>query len=177
MRSFDQSLGCVDRDFSSDVVPQAENSILMLHPMSTESVHQNLPQFANKAEEGLLFLVFDNLHLLLTSLDHSVTQLSYMSNSFKALMIELNLLGMLVIQPKKIHDGEIANANDAKGSSDIGKGVDLMLCLHRSREGVLKAADFEANPFMQADVNFSPPLFVRADLSRYSSGGSTTPMA
>ena len=54
----------------------------------------------------------------------------------------------------------------------IEKDVDAMICLHRNRIGVIKASEFQG--YVEEKENFGPYVLARVDLSRYSSGGSTT---
>ncbi len=92
----------------------------------------------------------------------------------KGLAMELKIVILLIIQPKRVEDGQIAAARHANGSSAIEKDVDAMICLHRNRTAQIKAADFKG--FMESDENFEPQMLVRVDLSRYSAGGTCTLM-
>lgn len=121
---------------------------------------------------GVKVVCFDNLHLLVRSLEHSVQEISNMTKRFKDLAMELNILLILILQPRRVQEGKIVSGYDANGSSAIEKDVDCMLCLHRNRVGVIKESDF--NGIMETDESFEPFMLVRADLSRYSAGGTCT---
>jgi 5S rRNA maturation endonuclease (ribonuclease M5)/KaiC/GvpD/RAD55 family RecA-like ATPase len=123
---------------------------------------------------GAKFVCFDNLQLLCRNIEHSAQETSVITKQFKQLAMELGIVILLIIQPNRVREGEIVAARNAHGSSAIEKDVDYMICLHRNREGKIKAEDFDAVPFMQVEENFQPQLLVRVDLSRYSSGGATT---
>ena len=86
--------------------------------------------------------------------------------------MELGILILLIFQPKRVETNEIVAARHAYGSSAIEKDCDSILCLHRNRNGVIKADQFQG--YVEEKVNFSPYLLVRVDKSRYSSGGATT---
>lgn len=124
---------------------------------------------------GVKFVCFDNLQLLCRNIEHSAQETSVMTKQFKQLAMELNIVILLIIQPNRVREGDIVSARNASGSSAIEKDVDYMICLHRGREGKIKQDDFEAaGGFIEVAENFSPQLMARVDLSRYSSGGTTT---
>lgn len=122
---------------------------------------------------GVKVVCFDNLQMLVRSLEHSANEISNITKKFKALCLEMNIVIILVIQPHRVPDGQIISARNAMGSSAIEKDVDTMVCLHRNRVGVLqKAVDFRG--FVETEDNFEPLMLVRVDLSRYAPGGQTT---
>jgi hypothetical protein len=123
---------------------------------------------------GVKFVCFDNLQLLCRNIEHSAQETSVICKEFKQLAMELNIVIILIIQPHRVREGEIIGARNAHGSSAIEKDVDTMICLHRERQGKLKAEDFQAIGFIEVDENFAPELLVRVDLSRYAPGGVTT---
>lgn len=123
---------------------------------------------------GIKFVAFDNLQLLCRSLQYSTQEISAIAKGFKALAMELGIVIFLIIQPHRVGDGQIVSSRNVNGSAAVAKDVDLMLCLHRARIGEVKAEDFQAMGFLEVEESFGPELLVRADLSRYSKGGTTT---
>jgi len=121
---------------------------------------------------GVKVVVFDNLQLLVRSIEHSAQETSVLTKRFKELAMELGILVILIIQPNRVREGEIVAARNAMGSSAIEKDVDAMIALHRNRVAKIKEDDFKG--FLDTDENFEPMLLVRVDLSRYSPGGVTT---
>jgi 5S rRNA maturation endonuclease (ribonuclease M5)/archaellum biogenesis ATPase FlaH len=121
---------------------------------------------------GVKVACFDNLQMLVKSEEHATQETSNLTKKFKELAMELNILLLLLIQPKRIPDGKIVSARDAYGSSAIEKDVDCMICLHRNRIAVIKENDFTG--FTESAENFESNMLVRADLTRYAPGGSTT---
>jgi KaiC/GvpD/RAD55 family RecA-like ATPase len=121
---------------------------------------------------GIKVLCFDNLQLLVRSIEHSSTETSKLVQMFKEVAMELNILLILIIQPNRVGEGQIVAARNAMGSSAIEKAVDCMICAHRQRVAQVKQADF--NGYLESDDTFEPHMLVRVDLSRYSSGGCTT---
>jgi KaiC/GvpD/RAD55 family RecA-like ATPase/5S rRNA maturation endonuclease (ribonuclease M5) len=123
---------------------------------------------------GVKFVCFDNLQILCRNIEHSAQEANVISKEFKQLAMELGIVIFLIIQPHRVKEGEIVAARNAFGTSAIEKDVDCMICLHRNREGRVKAEDFATIGFLDVQENFSPDLLVRADLTRYAPGGVTT---
>lgn len=121
---------------------------------------------------GIKVLVLDNLHLMIRSIQHQTQEISVLTKRIKDLAIELGILVLLVIQPKRVEKDEIVAARHASGSAAIEKDVDAMICLHRNRDGIIKASEFQGA--IEQDQNFLPYMLVRVDLSRYSPGGVIT---
>jgi hypothetical protein len=121
---------------------------------------------------GVGVVCFDNLQLLVRSLEHSAQETSRLTKDFKALAMELNILMLLIIQPHRIPDGQVVSARNAAGSSAIEKDVDTMICLHRNRVARLKADEL-VGP-LETEDNFEPQMYVRVDLARYAPGGVCT---
>ena len=121
---------------------------------------------------GIKVLVLDNLQLMVREVQHAAQATSVLSKRIKDLAMELGILILLIVQPKRVEANEIVAARHSAGSSAIEKDLDCMICLHRGRVGVIKASDFQG--FVEERENFSPYLLARVDLSRYSSGGATT---
>jgi hypothetical protein len=123
---------------------------------------------------GVKFVVFDNLQMLSQSMSNGAQELSIIVKAFKALMLELNTVMILIMQPHKLKDGEMATADNISGSGAPAKDVDGLVCLHRNREGKIKASDFEMVGQFECDESFSAAMLARVDLSRYGKGGTTT---
>lgn len=121
---------------------------------------------------GVKIVAFDNLQMMVRSLEHSTQETSKYTKMFKQIAMELNVVIHLVIQPNRVADGQIVAARNAMGSSAIEKDVDCMVCLHRNRVAKIRESDF--NGFLETDDNFEPQMLARVDLSRYASGGSCT---
>jgi Cupin domain len=84
------------------------------------------------------------------------------------------MIPLLIIQPNRVQEGTVAAARNADGASQIEKGVDALLCLHRNRESVMKQKELEKFGNVDLERNFSPKLYVRTDLSRFAPGGMST---
>lgn len=121
---------------------------------------------------GVKVVCFDNLQLLVKNEEHSTQETSNIINRLKELAMELNILIILIIQPHRVAEGKIIAARNAAGSSAIEKAVDCMICLHRNRINVVTQNDFTG--FTESADNFESNMLVRADLTRYAPGGSTT---
>lgn len=122
---------------------------------------------------GIKIVCFDNLQMLVRSLEHAPNEISAITKKFKALCMEMNIAMLLVIQPHRVPDGVIPSARNAMGSSSPEKDVDTMVCAHRNRIAVIsKESDFRG--FVETSDNFEPQMLVRVDLSRYAPGGQTT---
>lgn len=123
---------------------------------------------------GVKFVAFDNLQILTRSSDHMAQEVCTIANDFKQLALELGIVIFLIMQPHAMKEGEIVSSRNVYGSSAPGKAVDAMVCLHRNREGNIKAEDFAAIGFLEVEESFSPDMLVRVDLNRFGSGGTTT---
>lgn len=136
----------------------------------TEIVFETIYQAVRRY--GIKCVCFDNLQMLVQSITNFQQETSKITKDFKSMLMELKLIGLLIIQPHRVKEGEIISARNAHGSSGIEKDVDCMICLHRNRVGKIKEQDFHG--YMDTDENFEPELLVRADLTRYSPGGTCT---
>lgn len=137
----------------------------------TEQVFDTIRQAVKRY--GVKIVCFDNLHLMVRSLENSQNEISRITKDFKALAMELQILIVLIIQPKKIQDGHILTGNDGSGSGAISKDVDYMIIFHRNRvAGQLKSSDLTG--FMETEESFEPQMYCKADLTRYSNGGWCT---
>ena len=165
--------------FNEDTIQRARNIIatrtadLVLGytpAQNTESVFDLIRQTVRRY--GIKVLMLDNLQLMIREVRDAAQATSVLVSRIKDLAIELNILVLLIIQPKRPGDNEIVAARHASGSAAIEKCVDAMICLHRNRVGVIKADDFQG--MVEQNTNFEPFMLVRVDLSRYSAGGACT---
>jgi 5S rRNA maturation endonuclease (ribonuclease M5)/KaiC/GvpD/RAD55 family RecA-like ATPase len=138
--------------------------------MKSDDVFNTIRQAVRRY--GVKVVCFDNLQLMVRSLDHATQETSNYTKAFKALAMELQILIILIIQPHRVPEGQIVSARNAFGSSAIEKDVDMMIALHRNRVAKIKEADFKG--YMDVGENMEPQLLVRVDLSRFSAGGTTT---
>jgi KaiC/GvpD/RAD55 family RecA-like ATPase/5S rRNA maturation endonuclease (ribonuclease M5) len=121
---------------------------------------------------GVKVVMIDYLQQMCHSLQHQAQEISNLSKAIKDLAMELGVLILLIIQPKRVGENEIVAARHVLGSSGPEKDVDVMICLHRNRQGVMKADEFIG--YTTVEENFSPFMLVRADLSRFAPGGAIT---
>lgn len=122
---------------------------------------------------GVKVVCYDNFHILVRSVEHSVAEANKLSKAFKSLAMELNILLLLIIQPRRVSEDTIISAHDAAWSSALEKDVDTMICVHRKRQSHIKK-DSDFNGFVESTDNFLPHMYVKADLTRYASGGECT---
>lgn len=121
---------------------------------------------------GVKVVCFDNLQMLVRSVEHATYETAKYIAQFKALAMELNIFIILIIQPHRVAEGQIVSARNAANSAQIEKFVDSMICLHRRRQAQIKDKDFQG--YLETDENFEPAMLCRVDLSRYSAGGCCT---
>lgn len=121
---------------------------------------------------GVKVVCFDNLQMVVQSLEHSAQETSKITKQFKQLAMELGVLILLIIQPHRVADGQIVSSRNAMGSSAIEKDVDYMICLHRNRIANIREAEF--NGVLDTEAAFDANMMVKVDLGRYAPGGITT---
>ena len=165
--------------FDADTIQRARNIIstrtadLVLGytpAQDTDAVFDLIRQAVRRY--GIKVLMLDNLQLMVRGLANAAQETSVLMSRLKDLAIELGILILLIIQPKRVEQNEVVAARHALGSAAIEKCVDAMICLHRNRDGVLKADEFQG--MVEQNTNFKPFMLVRVDLSRYSAGGACT---
>ena len=163
---------------AKDVALNREGDLLFGYNkvMEPKEVYDTIRQAVRRY--GVKFAVFDNLQLLadstLKSLHNRTIHLSQISKTFKTLATELGVVIVRIIQPNRVKDGEIVDAHNADGSSQIEKDCDAMIALHRNRKASLKQADLTNMPFVDVEEIFEPQMLVKVVLSRYAGGGMTT---
>jgi len=107
---------------------------------------------------GIELFVFDNLQLCIRSDKES--DISKASKIFKQITMDLNIMGILISQPRKMNNDSNITYDILKGSSSIPADADEVLLLHRLRaQGT------------NTDTSFSPETYVIADKERFSGGG------
>lgn len=80
---------------------------------------------------GLKFVVFDHLHFLVRGTDVN-SKIGEVTRRFKLLAESLNIVFVLIVQPKKL-GGRMMDTDDFKDSSSIFQDCDLAMLLHRSK--------------------------------------------
>ncbi len=160
-------------DKALEIAVAMEGDILFGFTSSSkaEDVWETIKQTVRRY--GVKVVCFDNLQMLVGTLDTAAQETSKITKRFKQLCMELDILILLIVQPKRVQDGMIISSRDAMGSSAIEKDVDFMICLHRNRVlSKLREEDFKGN--METEDTFEPELLVKVDLGRYCAGGSCT---
>jgi KaiC/GvpD/RAD55 family RecA-like ATPase len=103
---------------------------------------------------------FDNLQRLIRSDRES--DMGKASGMFKDLVMDLNIMFLLVSQPRKMNSEDEPTYDSLKGSSSIPADADEVLLLHRKR---LLSED--------GSSSMEPITKIIVDKSRFSSGGRT----
>ena len=96
---------------------------------------------------GVKIVCFDNLQLLVRSIEHSAQETSKITKMFKEICIELNIVVLLIVQPNRVREGQIIAARNAMGSSAIEKDVDSFIGLHRNRKMAMGCKSVRAVAF------------------------------
>lgn len=109
---------------------------------------------------GIGFVIFDNLQLLVRTDKES--DIANASKMFKMISMDLNMMVMLVSQPRKLNSEENPTYDDLKGSSAIPADADEIILIHRRREKDENGTN-----------SFESMTSVIIDKSRFSSGGRT----
>ena len=82
---------------------------------------------------GIRFIVFDNLHFLIRSIQHVPQEIAHFSQQFKLLAEETKSCIVLIVQPRKLSPGKVMEMWDARDSSSIPADCDVMMVLHRKQ--------------------------------------------
>jgi len=110
---------------------------------------------------GIEACVFDNLQLLVRTGEEK--DMGRASALFKQISMELNIIMILVSQPRKLNTDRQPTFDDLKGSSAISQDADEIILLHRVRiPGSIES--FKA---------FESECQVIVEKDRYGSGGKT----
>jgi len=123
---------------------------------------------------GTKIVCFDNLHLLVRSMDKTTQEVTILVNLFKEIAMELNILLLLILQPNRVLEGKTVSARNAKWSSDIEKAVDWLITLHRNPKITLSAAELGQMGKVETDAALDNMMYGNVELSRYSAGGYFT---
>jgi KaiC/GvpD/RAD55 family RecA-like ATPase len=129
---------------------------------------------------GVKVVIFDNLQLFVDTvigggrLNNRTSFISMVTKKFKQLATELGIAIILISQPKRLQEGQVADSGSTEGSSAPEKDCDSMICLHRIRDAKMKSSELEGLGNFSTSENFLPKMFVRVDLSRYAGGGVCT---
>lgn len=117
---------------------------------------------------GIKFMVFDHLHFLCRSLQYVTTEVGQVTRAFKLLAQELDIVIMLIAQPKKIDSSRVIKYDDIKDSSSIPADADQIILLHRKSRAVgLDKADVQASDQEVLEAK----TLVRIDAARFKGGG------
>lgn len=122
--------------------------------------------FYNTAKEarnryGCQAFVFDNLQLLVRSDKES--DIAKASKLFKEISMDLNVIMILISQPRKLNSESIPTFDDLKASSAIAQDADNVILIHRKR--LSGSSDTKSS--------FDPIANVIVDKDRFAPGGRT----
>ena len=121
--------------------------------------------FYNTVEEarnryGVEFVVFDNLQRMIRSGEES--DIGAASAVFKDISMDLNVVMMLISQPRKLNNKNTITYDDLKGSSAIPADADEVILMLRKRMRGSESAN-----------SFSPETEIIIDKARFAPGGRT----
>src|SRR4030067_491979 len=142
------------------------------YPMYLAYVYKK-PQFEFVADTirmcvrryGIKFVVFDNLHFLIRSMNDVVRETSFVIQGFKLLAEELGIPIFVIARPRKTKDKMISN-QDLKDSADIEGDSDIIILIHRDfKEGIKNDTDY------LQEGTFKEEAFIRVSKCRYAAGG------
>jgi hypothetical protein len=124
---------------------------------------------------GIKIAVFDNLHYLCRSKEHTVQEIGILSKSFKVLAEKLAIPIILIVQPRRTVG--IPSSEDLKDSSAIKADADKVIVLHRvpmiTKPDVGASDDIVDSMIAPLEESLHPLTMVKCDATRFSSGGST----
>ena len=108
---------------------------------------------------GCEIVFFDNLQLLCS--DGEEGKIATAMADFKAIAMDLDIMMVLVSQPRKLNDeSKTPNFDDLKGSSAIGQTSDAVILLHRRR-----------TTSQDSEASFEDTTTLIGDKARFASGG------
>lgn len=126
---------------------------------------------------GVKWIAFDNLQRFCDTTVGSKNRTQHLSQISKMLAKigkDYNVQVVRLVQPHQIKPGQMVQAEDSDGSSQIVKDCDSSLTIHRTRLGVMSADDFTNMGYVDTNENFDPKSLITIGLSRYSGGGRVT---
>lgn len=123
---------------------------------------------------GIKFVVFDNLHFLVRSVDKLRESIGQVSQQFKLLAEELRIPIMLIVHPRKLNKSRAMTADDFKESSSIHADADQIIMLHRQRRLVEKIDADDEDDDSTDRALLDPETNVIVDASRFTEGGKVS---
>lgn len=123
---------------------------------------------------GIKFVVFDNLHFLVRSVDKLRESIGQVSQQFKLLAEELRIPVMLIVHPRKLNKNRAMTADDFKESSSIHADADQIIMLHRQRRLVEKIESEDEDDDDNDRALLDPETNVIVDASRSTEGGKVS---
>lgn len=119
---------------------------------------------------GIKLLVFDHLHFLCRSLQYMTNEIGQITRDFKLMTEELEIVTILIAQPKKLQTTRVMTYDDIKDSSAIPADADQVVILHRNP--IPAGLSGELSNSSDQEVLESKTL-VRIDAARFRGGGET----
>ncbi len=117
---------------------------------------------------GIKIVVFDHLHFLCRSLQYLTNEVGNVCRMFKLIAEELEVVVILIAQPKKIQGDRVIKYDDIKDSSAIPADADQIILLHR--DSVPAGEGIDADEASEQEV-LEPKMLVRVDAGRFVGGG------
>lgn len=117
---------------------------------------------------GIKIVVFDHLHFLCRSLQYLTNEVGNVCRMFKLIAEELEVVVILIAQPKKIQGDRVIKYDDIKDSSAIPADADQIILLHR--DSVPAGEGIGADEASEQEV-LEPKMMVRVDAGRFVGGG------
>jgi len=121
---------------------------------------------------GIKFLIFDHLHFLCRSLQYLTAEVGQVTRAFKLLAQEMNIVVLLIAQPKKIQGDRVIKYDDIKDSSSIPADADQIILLHRQARPASLADGGDVSNEDDNEV-LDPKTLVRIDAARFRGGGQS----
>lgn len=116
---------------------------------------------------GCKIVVFDHLHFLVRG-NNVQEKIGDVTRTFKMLAGELDIVFILIAQPRKIEGNRAPTPQDLKDSSSIFQDLDSLIILHRRIKN-----DEVANPDDQKEGKMEKITEVHC-ISRFGDGGTCT---
>ena len=114
------------------------------------------------SEYGIRIVIYDNLHFLARSKIHREEEISSLMKSFKMLAEDLDIVLILIVQPRKLYStSKIMTSDDMKWSGSIGDDADQVIVMHRNKEKYNERGGMRDNTL----------TLIRVTDSRYSEEG------
>jgi len=119
---------------------------------------------------GVRLVVFDHIHFLCRSLEHSVAETGKVMRDFKLLFTELQVPGIVIAHPTKMDPNQMPGLYAARQSGEIPGDADVLITLYRKPMGTDKVS--EADYTDNSIPTYEARTLVRVTASRFSGGGS-----